>query len=684
MLNHPETGRSERFIASDPYLSGYRAPIARRIALIGRTLEKLTSDSASLADFASGHEFYGLHFKAGEWVLREWAPHATAMHLLSDLSGWRVRDDLAFERLDAHGTWQLRLPGERLRHGDLYRLHLQWPNGSGDRIPAWARRVVQDPHTQIFNAQVWRPREPYAWQVPFFNAPQGPLLIYEVHVGMAQQEGRVGTYAEFTANVLPRVVAAGYNTLQIMAIAEHPYYGSFGYHVSSFFAAASRFGTPEELKALIDAAHAAGIRVLIDLVHSHAANNEVEGISRFDGSEYQFFHAGNRGRHLAWDSRLFDYGKPEVLHFLLSNCRFWLDEYRVDGFRFDGITSMLYLDHGLEKAFTCYDDYFNPNVDEDALCYLALANQLIHSLRPDAVTIAEDVSGMPGLAWPWQEDGIGFDYRFAMGVPDQWIKLTKEMPDEHWPLKHLWFELNNRRHDEATISYTESHDQALVGDQTLIFRLIGPAIYDHMHIHDNHMGVERGVALHKMIRLITLATAGHGYLNFMGNEFGHPEWIDFPRPGNQWSYHHARRQWHLVDDPYLKYGQLNRFDNAMIALATQAGVPGAQPAHLMWEHNDDKVLIFERAGLIWAFNFHPTRSYTDYRFSAPAGKYTIVLDSDDPAYGGHGRIDHGQSHFTLQAAHSPYPAHCLSLYLPNRAALVLAPERNSKENHDLR
>ncbi|MBR9980117.1 MAG: alpha amylase C-terminal domain-containing protein [Desulfatitalea sp.] len=677
MNSTTENRRLERFLSSDPYLSAHREAIARRIVRVAQTSRQMTAEHGTLADFAAGHEYYGLHFREeGGWVLREWAPNATAVHLVGELSNWEVREDLAFERIDAHGVWQLQVPAERLRHGDLYRLHLQWPGGGGDRIPAWTRRVVQDPHSLIFNAQVWRPDRPYRWQVDPFQSAAGAPLIYEVHVGLAQEEGRVGTYTEFAANVLPRVVAAGYNTLQIMAIPEHPYYGSFGYHVTNFFAASSRFGTPEELKALIDAAHAAGLRVLIDLVHSHAANNEVEGISRFDGSDYQFFHAGDRGRHVAWDSRLFDYGKPEVLHFLLSNCRYWLDEFRVDGFRFDGITSMLYLDHGLEKAFTGYDDYFNANVDEDALCYLALANQVIHQLRPDAITIAEDVSGMPGLARPWDDGGIGFDYRFAMGVPDNWIRLVKDTPDEHWSMGGLWFELNNRRYDERTISYTESHDQALVGDQTLIFRLIGAPIYHHMHQDDPHLAVDRGVALHKMIRLVTLATAGHGYLNFIGNEFGHPEWIDFPRPGNDWSYHFARRQWHLVDAPDLRYRQLDRFDKAMIALAGQWRVLEASPARQLWEHNDDKLLIFERAGLIWAFNFHPTQSFTDYPFPAAPGRYRIVLDSDAGVFGGHRRVDPDLVHVTLAATSDHQPAHRLSLYLPNRTALVLAPTGN--------
>ncbi len=524
--------RVGRLLKNDPYLGAYEKILVRRLNLIRQTERGLIGGHGRLADVACGHHYFGLHWSDDQWIFREWAPNATAVYLVGEMSNWQEDQDFSCRRLDDHGIWEIRLPAETLHHGALYRLRVHWPNGSGDRIPAWARRVVQDPHSLIFNAQVWHPAKAYAWRYPTFKVPKSPPLIYEVHIGMAQEEGRVGTYTEFSEHVLPQIKASGYNTLQIMGIPEHPYYGSFGYHVSSFFAPSSRFGTPDELKALVDAAHGMDVTVLIDLVHSHCVTNEVEGLSRFDGTEYQFFHAGDRGYHPLWDSRLFDYAKPEVLHFLLSNCRYWLEEFKVDGFRFDGVTSMLYRHHGLGKAFTSYDDYFNESVDEDALAYLALANSVIHDLKPDAVTIAEEVSGMPGLARPQNDGGIGFDYRFAMGVPDHWIKLTKDTLDEAWDMGHLWYELTNRRHDERTISYAESHDQALVGDQTLIFRLIGKEMYDQMAVDSRHLSVDRGMALHKMIRLITLATAGHGYLNFMGNEFGHPEWIDFPREGN--------------------------------------------------------------------------------------------------------------------------------------------------------
>ncbi len=663
--------RLHLLVRDDPYLEPFRSVLSRRLALIDRTEEALSPTQDSLADFASGHEFFGLHFRENRWIFREYAPHAEAIFLVGDLSGWRETDELACRRVDDHGVWELVLPAGRLHHGDLYRLRVHWPGGNGDRIPAWTRRVVQDPDTLIFNAQVWRPEIGHTWRHPGFQVPDQPPLIYEVHIGMAQEEGRVGTYAEFTENILPRIQAAGYNTLQIMGIPEHPYYGSFGYHVSSFFAPSSRFGPPEDLKALIDTAHGMGITVLMDLVHSHAVNNEVEGLSRFDGSDHLYFHTGNRGRHELWDSRLFDYAKPQVLHFLLSNCRYWLDEFKVDGFRFDGVTSMLYHHHGMNKAFTCYDDYFDDSVDESALAYLALANRVIHRVRPDAVTIAEDVSGMPGLAREEEAGGLGFDYRFAMGVPDNWIKLTKDTPDEAWHMGGLWFELNNRRRDEKTISYTESHDQALVGDQTLIFRLIGKEMYDSMSVDSENLRVDRGIALHKMIRLITLATAGHGYLNFMGNEFGHPEWIDFPREGNNWSYHYARRQWRLADSPHLRYRQLKRLDRAMIKLAADRSLLASPAPRQLWERDDDKVLVFERGGLVFAFNFHPNRSLTDYRFPAPSGRYRIILDSDDEAFGGHQRLDHRTHHLTTPPSPSGSGPYQLSLYLPSRTALVL-------------
>ncbi len=654
----------------DPYLEPFREQLAQRAQAIASTRARLLA-GADINGVSAGHEFYGLHWTPDGWVFREWAPNANAVFLIGDFTDWQPREAYRLTRISETGQWEIRLAPDAIGHGAHYRLLLHWPNGGGERIPAYARRVVQDEYTKIFSAQVWAPTTPYAWQ--HATPPRPPMcLIYESHVGMAQEDARVGTYDEFRTAILPRIVQVGYNTVQLMAILEHPYYGSFGYHVSNFFAASSRFGTPYELKALIDAAHGMGLRVIIDLIHSHAVKNEVEGLSRFDGTPYQYFHVGGRGEHTAWDSRCFDYGKPEVLHFLLSNCRFWLDEYHVDGFRFDGITSMLYHDRGLGKAFLTYADYFDGNIDLDALAYLALANDLIHTVRADAITIAEDVSGMPGLAGPPAAGGCGFDYRLAMGIPDCWFKLVEDVRDDDWNMRAIWHELTNKRAEEHTISYVECHDQAIVGSKTLIFHLGGAEMYTHMRVTDQSAPLDRAIALHKLIRLLTAATADAGYLNFMGNEFGHPEWIDFPREGNGWSYHYARRQWSLRDNPDLKYRFLAEFDEALTQLV--ADELGDRPVRLLFIHDADKIIAFERNGVFIFLNFHPTQSFADYPIEALPGRYRLMLDTDAPRFGGPNRIAPDQVYTTQPHTSNNVLQHRLHLYLPSRCALVLRHE----------
>ena len=657
-----------RSLREDPFLDPFRAHLESRKAHADAWERRLTEGERSLADFASGHEFFGLHRRSDAWIFREWAPNAQAVFLIGPFSDWDAREPFALNRRE-HGVWELTLAEDILHHGDPYRLRVRWDGGEGDRIPSYARRVVQDADTGIFNAQVWRPDDPYRWQHPAPPRPPFPL-IYEAHVGMAQDRAGIGTYDEFRRNVLPRIRDAGYNTVQLMAVAEHPYYASFGYHVSSFFAASSRFGTPDELKTLIDEAHGMGLTVLMDLIHSHAVSNEVEGLARFDGTRYQYFHHGARGGHPAWGSLCFDYGKPEVLHFLLSNCRFWMDEYRVDGFRFDGVTSMLYRHHGLGPVFSSYTDYFDESVDKDALSYLTLANSVVHGVRPDATTVAEDVSGLPGLGAPRREGGVDFDYRLAMGVPDCVFKLVREVRDEDWSLGWLWQEITNRRADERTVSYVESHDQAIVGSKTLIFELADAAMYEHMHAADPDPVIDRALALHKMIRLCVLAASGHGYLNFMGNEFGHPEWIDFPREGNNWSYHYSRRQWHLVDDPELKYRFLAAFDRAALETVKSEGCL-CRDVRLVARREDDKVLAMERGGVLFVFNFHPTRSLSDYFIETPARAGKLVMDSDRTAFGGHGRVQSDQTYPLCREDDRDLVRWGVRLYLPCRTALVL-------------
>ena len=663
-----------KIIKHDPWLEPFKGAIEGRHNDVINKERELTQACGSLTEFANAHEYFGLHrTQRGGWVFREWAPGATAITLVGDFSNWKPMKKFELRRLPgSDGVWETRLRPSDIHHGQHYKMIVEWPGGSGERIPAYARHVVQDENTKLFSAQVWAPEHPYEWKIEKFEPDTRPLMIYECHIGMAQQREGVGTYREFRENVLPRIAADGYNAIQIMAIQEHPYYGSFGYHVSSFFAASSRFGTPEELKELIDAAHERGIAVIMDIVHSHAVKNEVEGLGRLDGTYNQYFYGDGRREHPAWDSLCFDYGKNEVLHFLLSNCKYWLEEFHFDGFRFDGVTSMLYYNHGLGQAFGSYDDYYNGGQDTNAITYLTLANLLIHQVNPRAITIAEEMSGMPGLAIPFKDGGIGFDYRMAMGIPDYWIRLIKEKRDEDWHPTSIFWELTNRRADEKTVSYVESHDQALVGDKTVIFRLIDKEMYWHMMVGDNDMTVARGMALHKMLRLVTAATINGGYLNFMGNEWGHPEWIDFPREGNGWSYKYARRQWELVDRDDLKYKYLNAFDNAMVELIGGTYNFQALPVVKLWEKDDDQVLAFRRGNLVFVFNFSPSRSFTDYGVLTEPGEYNVVLSSDSPRFGGYGNIDESVAHFTVPGPlYSPLGLGWLKLYLPARSAQVL-------------
>ena len=659
-------------VKNDAYLQPYEDAIRGRHEHALWKLNVLTNNGKTkLTDFANGHKYYGLHKAARGWVFREWAPNAKEIYLVGDFNNWEENEKYKVKRIDEAGNWELKLPTKAMKHGDLFKMHVYWDGGMGERIPAWATRVVQDEDTKIFSAQVWNP-EPYECKKKTFKPNKSPLLIYECHVGMAQDAEKVGTYNEFRENVLPRVKADGYNCIQIMAIQEHPYYGSFGYHVSSFFAASSRFGTPEDLKALIDQAHKDGIAVIMDIVHSHAVKNETEGLGNLAGDPNQYFYPGERHEHPAWDSLCFDYGKDEVMHFLLSNCKYWMEEFHFDGFRFDGVTSMLYYSHGLGEAFCNYGDYFNGHQDDNAICYLTLANLLIHEMNPQAITIAEEVSGMPGLAAKFKDGGYGFDYRMAMNIPDFWIKIIKELPDEAWKPSSIFWETTNRRADEKTISYCESHDQALVGDKTIIFRLIDADMYWHFRRGDENDRAHRGIALHKMIRLVTASTINGGYLNFMGNECGHPEWIDFPREGNGWSHKYARRQWNLVDNPDLDYKFLGDFDHDMLQTLKLEKDFQKTPVQEIWHNDGDQILAYMRGDLVFVFNFSPTRSFTDYGFLVPTGSYDVVLNTDAKKFGGNGLADDSITHFTnYDPAYVSEHKEWLKLYIPARSAVVL-------------
>ena len=654
----------------DPWLEPHAGDIELRMDRFKEKRWQLVGDAETLDSFANGFLFFGFHRTQNGWVFREWMPGADEVRLFGEFNEWN-RESHPLIRGE-NGVWEITLYGENcLKNGQKVKLWVRHDQDWFARLPAYSTCVTMDQETKTLCAQVWDPEE-YPWTDKNFTAlkPDAPL-IYEAHVGMSQDKEGIGTYREFADNVLPRIRELGYNTVQLMAIQEHPYYGSFGYQVTNFFAAAHWYGAPEDLKYLVNKAHSLGIRVLLDVVHSHACPNVGEGLQMQDGTEGQYFLAGSQGWHPAWGTKLFNYGRVEVLHFLLSNLKFWQTEYHFDGFRFDGVTSMIYHDHGLGSAFTNYDMYFNLNTDLEALNYLQMANELIHEVNPNAITISEDMSGMPGMCLPIEQGGIGFDYRLAMGEPDYWIKLLKDTRDEDWNMNALWHEMTTRRPREKVIGYCESHDQALVGDKTIIFRMADAEMYTGMMKEYHSITMDRAIELHKIIRLYTMSLGGNGYLNFMGNEFGHPEWIDFPREGNGWSYKYCRRQWSLVDDPRLKYEWLNEFDKAMINLARERKLLDDPNAVSLWIDAERKIITFSRGKLLFVFNFH--NSYSEQRFFLHAhttgeGAYRVILSTDEERFGGPNLIDHA---FVYHTAYTEGRGLGFDVYSPCRTAMVL-------------
>ncbi|KAK3445557.1 hypothetical protein EUGRSUZ_A01533 [Eucalyptus grandis] len=673
----PPPGSGQRIYEIDSLLLGYREHLDYRFGQYRKMREAIDKYEGGLEAFSRGYEKFGFTRSADGITYREWAPGAKWAALIGDFNNWNPNADVMTR--NEFGIWEIFLPNNAdgspaIPHGSRVKIRMDTPSGLKDSIPAWIKFSIQAPGEIPYNGIYYDPPDEMKY-VFKHSRPKRPnsLRIYETHVGMSSTEPVINTYANFRDEVLPRIKRLGYNAVQIMAIQEHSYYASFGYHVTNFFAPSSRFGTPDDLKSLIDKAHELGLLVLMDIVHSHASNNVLDGLNMFDGTDSHYFHSGSRGYHWMWDSRLFNYGSWEVLRYLLSNARWWLEEYRFDGFRFDGVTSMMYTHHGLQVAFTGnYNEYFGFATDVDAVIYLMLVNDLIHGLFPEAVTIGEDVSGMPTFCIPVQDGGVGFDYRLHMAIADKWIEMLKKR-DEDWRMGDITHTLTNRRWLEKCVSYAESHDQALVGDKTIAFWLMDKDMYDFMALdRPSTPVIDRGIALHKMIRLITMGLGGEGYLNFMGNEFGHPEWMDFPREGNGFSYDKCRRRFDLGDAEYLRYRGMQEFDQAMQHVEEAYGFMTSEHQYISRKDEGDRVIVFERGNLVFVFNFHWNNSYTDYHVGClKPGKYKIVLNSDDALFGGYSRIDPLAEFFTFEEWYDDRPSSFL-VYAPSRTAIVYA------------
>ena len=308
-------------------INNYNYQINSRLEHFKRQLDEIERNEGSIENFANSYQRYGLHLQPNnDIVYREYAPSAKGISLCGEFNGWN-RDQYWAKR-DEFGCWTLTIPNNNgqpaIHHNTKIKCNVVLPDNSrADRNPIWSRYLIQDKGTFLFDAVFWNPPNQYNWNFSGHMSNPHSLRIYEAHVGMSSNEEKVSTYREFADNIIPRIKRSGYTAVQLMAIAEHADYASFGYHVTNFFAVSSRSGTPEDLKYLIDKAHQNGLFILMDIVHSHASSNVADGINYWDGTDYLYFHGGSRGYHSQWNSRLFNYSSYETLRLLLSNCAYW-------------------------------------------------------------------------------------------------------------------------------------------------------------------------------------------------------------------------------------------------------------------------------------------------------------------------------------------------------------------------
>ena len=675
-------------INQDEYLKPFELNIKKRVLKYKETMDEILKNEITLEYFSKSYEHMGLNLlRNGDIKYREYAPGAKGISLFGEFNNWNKEQYWA--KQDKFGYWELIIPNEngapKIQHGQIVKVNVVLEDGNWmERNPVWSRHLIQNKESMILENVFWNPEIKYKWKFPQKHIKKpNSLRIYEVHIGLSSFDPKINTYKEFAENILPRVKKMGYTAIQFMAIMEHADYASFGYHVNYLFAVSSRFGTPEEFMYLIDKCHENGLFVIMDIIHSHASSNVNDGFNYWDGTDHLYFHGGELGKHVQWNSRLYNYSSYETLRLLLSSCAYYINEFRIDGFRFDCVTSMLYTHHGIDYVFTGnYQEYFGEFFNEESSVYLMLANSLIHKINPEALTIAEDFSGMPGLCRPIEEGGYGFDYKLNMKICDKWKHFLMNLKDEEWNMGDIVYTLTNRRYNEKHISYCESHDQSFIGNYSLSSLLFSSERFWNMSINSPEtIVIGRGIALHKMIRLLSFALGGEGYLSFMGNEFGCPDSLDFPKKGNRFSYSHCRRRWDLCDNKELRYQFLYNWEIIMNLLEEIFNFIGSKEEYISTKHEDDKVIVFEKGVLLFVFNFHPVKSFEGYQIGTKWGsKHKIILDSDEERFMGKGRLKAGHDNLfpcIKKVFHNrPYN---MKVYLPSRTCMVLIAEENIKK-----
>ena len=585
-----------------------------------------------------------------------WAPSARAVHVVGSFNGWDRSQHALHARWDSSGIYEGFIPD--VGKGELYKYAITTQEGAVlEKGDPFALHWETPPKTASVVWDTWYEWKDDAWMQKrrSRNANEHPVSVYEVHIGSWKRDGkRQYTYRELIDQLVPYVVDMGYTHVEFMPVMEHPFYGSWGYQITGYFAPTSRFGTPQDFMALVDAFHAAGVGVLLDWVPSHFPNDP-HGLDRFDGT-HLYEHADPRkGFHPDWKSNIFNYGRYEVRSFLISNARFWVDRYHADGLRVDAVASMLYLDYS-RKEGEWIPNQHGGNENLEAISLLKEFNEAIYSDFPGAMTIAEESTSFSGVSRPTYTGGLGFGQKWMMGWMHDALEYFKEDP------------IHRRYHQNAitfslVYAFTEnfqlplSHDEVVHGKGPIVDRMPG----DEWQKFAN-------------LRLLYAMQYTHPgtQLNFMGNEIGQT---------SEW--HHERQlDWWLLDHaPHQGVQALTRSLNELYRTEPAFWRKQFSPEGFAWiDYNDhaNSVLSYLRKGdpeqgdrdVVVVANMTPVVR-EGYRIGVPgAGTYQTLLNTDDKQYFGSGTATTAQYEAEEIAQHGL--SHSINLTLPPLAIVILA------------
>ncbi len=634
--------------------------------------ENMTITSEEMYHFNKGtffrsYDTFGAHIGSKDMTrgvyFTLWAPSVKRVSVVGSFNDWRDTE-FGMSQLGNTGIWTIFIP--EIEEGTLYKYLIETADGSllykadpfafsAELRPGTASRVTN------LSKYVWQDEK---WLQERKNKSHfdNPMNIYEVHLGswkqhdigcpdeMTTPSDRFYTYRELAVTLVDYVKELGYTHIELLPLMEHPFDGSWGYQVTGYYAATSRYGPPEDLMYFIDTCHLAGIGVILDWVPGHFCR-DAQGLGRFTGDKlYEI------GDHVQWGTYKFDFSRPEVRSFLLSNAMFWLDRYHIDGIRVDGVSSMLYINFGIEDISKHRHNKLGGDSDLDAISFLKEFNLVVGMNFPDVFTVAEESTSWPLVTYPPDKGGLGFHYKWDMGWMNDTLKFTSiDYPSRCQNHELLTFSMMYAFSENFILPL--SHDEVVHGKSSLIGRMPG----DYW----------RQFAGLRLLALYQLCHPG-AKLCFMGNEFG--QYIE-------WRYYDSLEWFLLGFDSHRQHHLYVKMLNSLYLKE-----PSLWEISHIWrgfewlEANNSRqgILIFKRQGalqndfVVVLLNFQPD-SYTRYRIGVPLkGRYREILSSDDLRFGGSGVVNAGI--LTAQELPMHGQEYSLEINVPPLGGTIIKPE----------